>query len=50
MITKRIIAKFVVAIALTIVTFAASGVVAGQMGIELGPAVYACGHNGGGGC
>jgi hypothetical protein len=49
MITKHI-AKFVVAVALTIATIIGSGVVAEQIGLEVGAVAYACGGNSGGGC
>ncbi|MFZ4656563.1 MAG: hypothetical protein ACOYNY_06110 [Caldilineaceae bacterium] len=49
MITKHI-AKFVVAVALTIATMIGSGVVAEQIGLEVGAIVYACGTGAGGGC
>lgn len=50
MITKKNIAKFVIAVALTIATIAGSGVVADQVGLDVGQSVYACGSAGGGGC
>lgn len=52
MITKNI-AKFVVAVALTIATITGSGVVAEQVGLNVTPAAYAggsCASGGGGGC
>jgi|LakMenEpi03Aug12_release.lakeMendotaPanAssembly.Ray.scaffolds.fasta_scaffold187471_3 hypothetical protein len=49
MITKHI-AKFVVAVALTLATIIGSGVVAEQIGLEVGASAYACGGNIGGGC
>lgn len=49
MITKRI-AKFVVAVALTLATVVGSGVVAEQIGLDVGAVAYACGGNNGGGC
>ena len=51
MFTKNI-ARFVVAVALTIATIAGSGVVAEQVGLDVGPSVYAsqCSTGGGGGC
>ncbi|HRW05445.1 MAG TPA: hypothetical protein P5121_10140 [Caldilineaceae bacterium] len=42
--------KFILAVVLTIATTIGSGVVATQMGIEHGAAVYACTSSGGGGC
>ena len=50
MITKKTIAKFVVAVALTIATIISAGVVAEQIGWDIAPSVYACGAGGGGGC
>lgn len=49
MITKHI-AKFVVAVALTLATLIGSGVVAEQIGLDVGSVIYACGGNNGGGC
>lgn len=49
MITKRI-AKLVVAVALTLATMIGSGVVAEQIGLDVGTTVYACGTGAGGGC
>ncbi len=51
MITKNI-AKFIVAVALTIATITGSGVVAQQVGLDVVPSVYAgpCSTGGGGGC
>ncbi|MBV7337998.1 hypothetical protein KFU94_59180 [Chloroflexi bacterium TSY] len=48
--TKNLIAKFVVAVALTIATITASGVVAEQVGLDVTPNVYACSAGNGGGC
>ena len=50
--TKKNIAKFVVAIVLTITTITGSGVIAEQMGVEISPSVYAneCSSGAGGGC
>jgi hypothetical protein len=42
--------KVILAVVLTLAATVGSGVVAGQMGIEHGPAVYACTASGGGGC
>ena len=50
MIIKKNIAKFVVAVALTIATIAGSGVVAEQVGLDFTPGVHACSNGGGGGC
>lgn len=50
MITKKTMIKFVIAFVLTVVTIAGSDIVAEEIGIDSGPVVYACGHNGGGGC
>ena len=47
---KKNIAKFVVAVALTIATMIGSGVVAEQVGLDVTPSVYACGGANGGGC
>ncbi|MEM7130634.1 MAG: hypothetical protein AAF702_30195 [Chloroflexota bacterium] len=51
MTTQNFIAKFVVAILLTIATITGSGVVAGQVGLDVTSSIYACsGGNNGGGC
>ena len=50
MTTKKTIATFVVAVALTVATIVGSGVVAERVGVDVGAAVYACGTSAGGGC
>ncbi|MEM7128024.1 MAG: hypothetical protein AAF702_16940 [Chloroflexota bacterium] len=50
MITKNTIAKFVVAVALTIATITGSGVVAEQVGWDITQSASACGPGSGGGC
>lgn len=49
MIIKRI-AKFVIAVTLPLAIVVGSGVVAKQIGLAVGTAVYACGTSAGGGC
>ena len=47
---KKIIAKFILVTVLTVVTAVGTGVVAQQIGFDIGPVVYACSNGGGGGC
>jgi hypothetical protein len=48
--STKCIAKFLIAVALTIATIVGSGVVTEQIGLDSTPTAYACNGSGGGGC
>ncbi|MEZ4707276.1 MAG: hypothetical protein R3A44_08725 [Caldilineaceae bacterium] len=45
-----LLVKVLVALVLTVTATVGSGVLAEQVGVDVGAVVYACGHSGGGGC
>ncbi|MEM7129818.1 MAG: hypothetical protein AAF702_26025 [Chloroflexota bacterium] len=49
--TTKNLAKFIVAVVLTLSVALGSGIVAEEIGVSVTPSLYACtGHGGGGGC